>query len=175
MEIKLRTATNEDLNSLWSISFGPESNLEWMKFNGPYFNDPVQTLDEFLEGFGTFLVANPMAKLITYDEKVIGIVTAYWMDSNIKQWLEIGIIIYDDKYWSKGLGSAALNLWLREMFDLFPYLPHIGFTTWSGNKGMIRAGEKVGMTLEANIRKVRYVNGKYYDSIKFGILREELI
>lgn len=115
MEIKLRTATNEDLNSLWSISFGPESNLEWMKFNGPYFNDPVQTLDEFLEGFGTFLVANPMAKLITYDEKVIGIVTAYWMDSNIKQWLEIGMIIYDDKYWGKGLGSAALNLWLREI------------------------------------------------------------
>ncbi len=31
------------------------------------------------------------------------------------------------------------------------------------------------MTLEAKIRKVRYVNGKYYDSIKLGILREELI
>ena len=39
---------------------------------------------------------------------------------------------------------------------------------------MIRVGEKVGMTLEAKIRKVCYVNGEYYDSIKLGILREEL-
>lgn len=34
-------------------------------------------------------------------------------------------------------------------------------------------GEKCGMTKEAVIRKVRYLNGQYYDSVKYGVLREE--
>ncbi len=38
---------------------------------------------------------------------------------------------------------------------------------------MMHLGEKVGMTLEARIRKVRYTQGHYFDSIKYGVLREE--
>ena len=38
---------------------------------------------------------------------------------------------------------------------------------------MIRLAEKLGLICEARIRKVRYFNGVYYDSIKYGILREE--
>lgn len=38
---------------------------------------------------------------------------------------------------------------------------------------MIRVGEKLGMQLEARIRKVRYYDGVYYDSIRMGMLREE--
>lgn len=34
-------------------------------------------------------------------------------------------------------------------------------------------GEKLGMTLEARLRKCRYYNGEYYDSIRMGLLREE--
>lgn len=34
-------------------------------------------------------------------------------------------------------------------------------------------GEKCGLTKEAVIRKVRYLNGQYYDSVKYGILGEE--
>jgi RimJ/RimL family protein N-acetyltransferase len=38
---------------------------------------------------------------------------------------------------------------------------------------MIKAAEKVGMQEEARIRKARTVEGKYYDAIKMGVLREE--
>ena len=38
---------------------------------------------------------------------------------------------------------------------------------------MIRLAEKLGLVCEARIRKVRYFNGVYYDSIKYGILKEE--
>ena len=31
------------------------------------------------------------------------------------------------------------------------------------------------MKKEGVIRKVRYLDGKYYDSVKYGILREELM
>ncbi|GMK48630.1 hypothetical protein PghCCS26_57600 [Paenibacillus glycanilyticus] len=52
-------------------------------------------------------------------------------------------------------------------------LVRVGLTTWSGNNRMIRCAEKLGMTMEARIRKVRLYNGEYYDSIRMGILREE--
>lgn len=174
MIIELKQATHDDLDELWNISFGPKANLEWMKYNGPYFNDPVQSKEEFISGFGTFLLESPMGKIITHNEQIIGIVTAHWIDGNIQKWLEVGIVIYDDSFWRLGIGSIALKKWLTEVFKLFPDLPHIGFTTWSGNKGMMKAGEKAGMTLEGTVRKVRYVNNRYYDSIKYGILREEL-
>lgn len=35
-------------------------------------------------------------------------------------------------------------------------------------------GEKCGMTKEVVIRKVRFLNNQYYDSVKYGILWEEL-
>ena len=52
-------------------------------------------------------------------------------------------------------------------------LVRVGLTTWSGNERMIRVAEKLGMQMEARIRKVRYYDGHYYDSIRMGILREE--
>lgn len=43
----------------------------------------------------------------------------------------------------------------------------------NGNIRMMKAAEKLGMLQEARIRKVRYYNDEYYDSVKYGILREE--
>lgn len=172
--VSLKTISEEDLRDIWEISFGPKADLEWMKFNGPYFKDPVQTWTEFSTGYGRSLINSPMSKAIMFDHKIVGLVTSYWADSNLKQWLEVGISIYDSSIWGKGIGSISLSLWLKELFEYFAYLPHIGFTTWSGNKGMQKIGEKCGMTKEGVIRKVRFLNNQYYDSVKYGILREEL-
>jgi RimJ/RimL family protein N-acetyltransferase len=38
---------------------------------------------------------------------------------------------------------------------------------------MMRCAEKLGMQQEARIRKVRYYQGEYYDSVKYGVLKEE--
>ena len=131
----LRTI-KEDLQLIWEISYGPKADLEWMKYNGPYFKDPVETWETFSTGYGKSLINDSMSKAIVADDKIVGIVTAYWIDGNLKQWLEVGILIYDVSIWGKGIGNVALSLWLKELFNQFDYLPHIGFTTWSGNKGM---------------------------------------
>lgn len=39
----------------------------------------------------------------------------------------------------------------------------------SGNIRMMKAAEKLGMLQEARIRKVRYYNDEYYDSVKYAI------
>jgi RimJ/RimL family protein N-acetyltransferase len=38
---------------------------------------------------------------------------------------------------------------------------------------MMKAAEKVGLQLEGRMRKCRYYNGEYFDSIRMGVLREE--
>jgi len=84
----------------------------------------------------------------------------------------MGIGIYDPKYWSKGFGTRALKLWIHHLFNTLP-LVRVGYTTWSGNHRMIKVGEKLGMTMEARLRKCRFYDGTYYDSIRMGLLREE--
>ncbi len=46
-------------------------------------------------------------------------------------------------------------------------------TTWSGNPRMMSLALKLGFQQEARLRKVRYYQGKYYDSVKYGVLRSE--
>lgn len=91
------------------------------------------------------------------------------------RWLEIGIVIFDENFWSKGIGSKALSLWIDEIFNTEENLEHIGLTTWSGNIGMMKCSLKIGMTLEGRIRKVRYNNNIFYDSMKYGILKDEWV
>ena len=42
-----------------------------------------------------------------------------------------------------------------------------------GNERMMRTAEKIGRILEGRMRKCRYHEGVYYDSIRMGITREE--
>lgn len=144
-----------------------------MALNGPYFQDPVLDWDDFFEEVGKKIVNHPMVRVIMKADRVIGLVTGYWEDGSLKQWLDMGILLYDANLWGQGIGSYVLRQWIDELFNLFPYLPHLSFTTWSGNEGMQRIGEKCHMQKEGVIRKVRYWEGNYYDSVKYGILREE--
>lgn len=171
--LRLIPITADNLKELWDVSYGPKADKEWMKYDGPYFNNPIYPWEEFSNGFGQKILDNPNYNVITHQDKIVGIVSAYWSDGNLKQWLEVGIALYDKNIWGQGFGSHALRPWLKHLFDSYPYLPHIGFTTWSGNLAMQKIGEKNQMTKEGVIRKVRFWNNQYYGSIKYGILREE--
>lgn len=173
-QVSLRSITATDLPTMWAQSYGPDADLEWRNWNGPYFNDPLLTWDEFRQGWGKTITENPHAMAILYQGEIVGEINAHYEDGDLKQWLEIGMVIYQQKYWNSGIGTAALEAWLVYLFQLHPDLPHIGYTTWSGNHRMMKLGEKLGMTKEAQIRKVRFWQGEYYDSVKYGILREEL-
>lgn len=103
--------------------------------------------------------------------ELIGMVSYYW-EHEPSKWLEMGIVLYDPKSWGKGYGLTILKAWINYLFDHLPIVRE-GFATWSGNKRMIRLGEKLGMKMEARIRRMRYWQGEYYDSIRMGLLREE--
>ena len=144
------------------------------KWDGAYFED-YQMYPDF-EAFQMSKLynffCNDTVWGIFVDQEPIGIVTRHWEDEKTR-WLEIGIVIYQQKYWNGGYGTRANKLWMDHIFQTNTELEHIGLTTWSDNHRMMRAAEKIGMIKEAQIRKVRYWKGHYYDSVKYGIIREE--
>ncbi|WP_430611067.1 GNAT family N-acetyltransferase [Enterococcus sp. DIV0876] len=172
-EIILRPITKGNIAELWAVSYGPLADLEWMNWDGPYFQEPILTWEEFRTGFGKSCIDNPLRNAIYADNRLIGIVSAYWEDNDLHQWLEFGIAIYDPQLWNQGVGTQAIKQWVSYLFALEPNIQRIGYTTWSGNHRMMKLGEKLGMTKEAQIRKVRYWQDHYYDSVKYGVLREE--
>lgn len=145
--------------------------------NGPYFkkksiSEVREQIDLLRKDFLNEKSALDNVKVIVNkDDEIIGEVSWYWK-SEETYWLEIGIIIFDENFWNKGIGYSALTLWINEVFEK-KEIVRIGITTWSGNIGMIKLAEKLGLKEEARYRKARIVKGKYFDSVSYGILREE--
>lgn len=108
---------------------------------------------------------------VIYNDKVIGTVSYYW-EHEPSKWLEMGISIYQSDNWGKGIGTNVMRMWIDHLFNTLDIV-RVGYTTWPRNKSMIKIVERLGMTMEARIRKVRYYYGTYYDSIRMGLLREE--
>lgn len=172
-QIELRHIKEHDLESIWRGGFRQEE-PEWSKYNGPYFEDyrVYMSLNEFhASNVAEFLLSDRVCG-IWYQGRLVGMVSRYW-ESLKTRWMEIGIIIYDETVWGQGVGHSALRQWITQTFVVFPELQHLGLTTWSGNPGMIRLSEKLGLNLEARIPQVRYWQGTYYDSVKYGILRDD--
>lgn len=170
--LQLRTITIEDLPILWQLIYG-EADPEYKKWDAPYFPAEREELHDYLDWMSRFVEAGLDSRwCIVAHDKIIGTVSYYW-EHQSSNWMEIGIIIYTPAYWSGGYGTEAIKLWVDYLFQAYESIPRLGFTTWSGNHRMIGVGRKLGMIEEARIRKVRIVNGEYYDSVKMGVLREE--
>jgi RimJ/RimL family protein N-acetyltransferase len=169
IELTIRPITDDDLSKLWELIFKEES-PEWKKWDAPYYEHKALPFEEFMKQKDKY-IGSESRWAITVNEEVIGTVSYYW-EHKPSNWLEMGIGIYDPVFWSGGFGTRALRLWIHHLFTTMP-LVRVGYTTWSGNERMIKVGEKFGMTMEARLRKCRYYNGQYYDSIRMGLLREE--
>ena len=176
MEIILRELKIEDLETyrFWNL---PDKLHH--DFNGPYFGrDTEEMLDERIEKMRTRLIDgksardNMMAIVDKESDELIGTVSKYFKSIET-DWMEVGIAIFNENYWSKGIGYKAMKLWITNVFDMHPSFVRLGLTTWSGNMGMMRLSEKLGLKQEACYRKARIVKGQYYDSVSYGVLREE--
>ena len=168
----LRRIEEEDIPTLWNMIYG-EENPEWKKWDAPYFNLDYIDEDTFrnvtLKKLGNEIGGR---LIIEANDQIIGMVSYYW-EHEPSRWLEVGIVIYLPEFWSKGYGSEALQQWIDYVFRVHPEIERVGLTTWSGNRRMIKAAENIGMQLEGRMRKCRYIDGTYYDSIRMGVLRAE--
>ncbi|WP_043930738.1 GNAT family N-acetyltransferase [Bacillus sp. EB01] len=171
LKVTIKPITPDELPLLWEMIYGEEE-PEWKKWDAPYF--PIKRIEkeEYIISLNILIEEGLNTRWsIWADGKLIGTVSYYW-EHKPSLWLEAGIVIYDPAYWNGGYGTEAFKLWIDQLFETMA-IHRIGYTTWSGNKRMIKVGEKLGMTMEARIRKARIYNGEFFDSIKMGILKEE--
>lgn len=105
------------------------------------------------------------------DDELIGQVSWYW-ESEATDWRRMGMVLYDPARWNRGFGTQALRLWTTYLFTRTSS-ERLDLATYSGNPGMMRVAQKLGFREEGRFRKARVVGGRFYDSLVYGILREE--
>ena len=177
MNIVLRELELKDLEA---YSYWNNPSREFHKYNGPYYTKMDEpALIRYVDKLGLALLRGEKnvlknKKVIAEREtgELIGEVNWYWK-SEETLWMEVGVAIFNERYWGKGIGAAALTMWIDEIFTKRPELVRIGLSTWSGNLRMMKLAEKLGLKQEAIYRKARIVAGQYYDSVSFGILKED--
>jgi len=85
---------------------------------------------------------------------------------------EISVIIGEVKEQSKGYGTKVGQLLLNHCFNNLN-LNRVYTGAYSFNKASIRTLKKIGFTKEGCLRQAIFKNGKFYDIILFGILKND--
>lgn len=171
--INIRTTLKSDLKNYekWNCA-----DLKTYQFDGPWYKSSGLPLDVLIKGRKRWLEGNKnkpysFLEIETKENIHIGWINVYY-NENDPHTTEIGINIPEDSYWGKGMGFEAIYLWIDYLFNE-RQLTRLGFSTWEGNKAMLKVGKKLGFTEEARIRKGCEVKGVFYDRIKMGILQSE--
>jgi RimJ/RimL family protein N-acetyltransferase len=84
----------------------------------------------------------------------------------------VGIGIGERDFWGRGYGTDAMNVILRYAF-MEVNLRRVTLTVFEYNPRAIRSYEKAGFRHEGRLRRLLHRDGRRYDELFMGILREE--
>ncbi|HTP09466.1 MAG TPA: GNAT family protein [Anaerolineae bacterium] len=105
------------------------------------------------------------------DDRLIGLIglyTIFWLHREAFMGIQIG----ERDYWGKGYGTDALRALLRYGFDELN-LRRVSLSVLEGNERAMRSYEKCGFRYEGRERQVWAYDGRRWDEIFMGLLREE--
>lgn len=88
------------------------------------------------------------------------------------RYANLGIMIGDKKYWSKGYAVEACRSLLRYAFRELN-LNKITLGVYAAHLAAIRAYQKAGFKIEGRFKKMLNLEGKYVDKIVMGISCDE--
>ena len=152
----------------------------WHRFNGPYFPQTPESAIPALMGKHEARITagnwpEVRERMVIADREsdaLLGTVSRYF-ECETSNWISLGVAIFDDANWGRGLGHQAMRLWTDYLFENLPGIVRLGFFTWSGNEGMVRLAQKLGYREEARHRMARIVKDEHHDSLGYGMLRSE--
>lgn len=105
------------------------------------------------------------------DDRLIGLIglyTVYWLHGEAF----LGIHIGERDYWGKGYGTDAVRVLLRYGFEELN-LRRVSLSFLEDNDRAMRSYEKCGFRLEGRERQAWAYDGRRWDEIYMGLLREE--
>jgi len=84
----------------------------------------------------------------------------------------VAIALGERKFWGNGYGTDAMRVMLRYAFNELN-LRRVGLIVFEYNPRAIRSYEKVGFVSEGKVRGAMLRDGKRWDFLYMGILRDE--
>ncbi len=87
---------------------------------------------------------------------------------------EVGMLIGEKRMWNQGFGTDALVTLLRHLFLELGF-HRVGLEVFEYNTRAKKVYEKIGFRVEGLERQGLYRNGRYFDIILMGILRDEFL
>jgi len=153
---------------------------EWQNWDAPWEGPgptPVEELTESrVKKYAASIAASiaqplPSPRTQLWVERIggplLGWVNSYHHDESDRS-IWVGISIAESAFWSQGLGTEALLLWIGYLFRSLD-LRRVRLGTWSGNRRMVRCAEKCGFALVGRTVGNREVRGKRYDGLEFEL------
>lgn len=129
--------------------------------------------EEFLDKIGRDEHALTVGIAIRATDQLIGALGFHQIDFKDRQ-ASFGISIGDKDEWGKGYGTEATRLLVQYGFDTLN-LNRIWLRVYEDNLRGLRAYEKVGFKREGVLRQDSFREGRYWNTIAMGILREEWV
>lgn len=104
-------------------------------------------------------------------DRMIGSFTLFHIDSANRR-AEVGYIL-NQAFWGQGYASEALTRMIRHCFEDLG-LARLEADVDPQNAGSLKLLERHAFEREGYFRKRWFVRGDWYDSVMFGLLREDL-
>jgi len=112
----------------------------------------AKSVEEALEDYEKTLLPNASSygKTIYVDGKYVGDIWCYCIDLNETPNAMLSYCIFDKEYWSKGIASRAVAIFIQEICEKYDFKT-IGAFTFSDNKASIKVLEKNGFTVREEL------------------------
>ena len=150
--------TNEEITWWTAVYVWPESLAQTRRF----VEDQVNNVDPANRKFVICLKA---------DDRYVGHIGYEHLDLRRRN-TELGIVLGDPGLLSKGIGTEAINLFLKVCFDELD-LHRVGLRVLRANPRGIACYRKCGFKEEGVIRDWHHSRGEWHDLILMGILQDE--
>ncbi len=168
-KVRLREYRKEDIERALCYINDPE--IKRLLTPGiPYLNT-LEDERKWVEGLSATKDNYSFAIENLEDEKYIGgcgLNSIDWKNSVAV----VGIFIGDKSYWGKGYGTDAMNVLLKFIFEQMN-IHKVKLNVFSYNERAIKSYEKCGFKVEGVVRQEIFRDGRYYDDIIMGLLKEE--
>lgn len=169
--VTLRAVERDDVDTIWRW----ENDAEVMAFAS---SAPERCVSRaMLER--SFADVNPNGGgtnrylVLDEEERPIGL-ASYWVPNpRFARSAELGVYLGERDLWRKGYGTDAVITLLKMLFHQLG-MHRVGFATGSHNFRVKAAMEKYGVRVEGVIREDRFMDGRFYDTVRMGVLADEL-